>query len=157
MKNNGADITFLLCLKSRGLGKKNLGKFLLQRIMEECEFNFFACESCGKKIYWSNLFICQYETICSKCLEPKQKNEVFCYYDISESNYVEIYYGRIIITFLKETFKVCTVLLSKNEIIYIKKRFTLADKFLLQHFDQYEKIVCGCKAVQNYIHSKFLE
>ena len=91
------------------------------------------------------------------CLEPKLKEDIFCYYDIFKSNYVEIYYGRINIIFLVESFKICTILFTKGKKVRIKKRLTLVDKFLLQHFEQYEKIICGCKAVQNYIHSKILD
>ena len=144
-------------MKKIGNSKKNLGKFVLEYILELCGFNFFLCEICQKKTYWTNLFICQYETICELCLEPKLKEDIFCYYDIFKSNYVEIYYGRINIIFLIESFKICTVLFTRGKKVRIKKRLTLVDKFLLQHFEQYEKIICGCKAVQNYIHSKILD
>jgi hypothetical protein len=178
MKNDGSDITFLLCLKTIGWDKKKLGKFLLQYIFSKCNFNFFCCEICNKKVYWTNLYICATETICNACLEPKLSEKYFSYYDVSASNYVEIFYGRIIITFLKETFKICSILFYKASFPsfsrsekegpvflkpfisnkqYIKKnRLTLSDKFLLHHFDQYKKIMCGCKAVQEYIHTIFL-
>lgn len=182
MKNDGSDITFLLCLKAINWDKKKLGKFLLQYIFSKCNFNFFCCEICNKKVYWTNLHICATETICGTCLEPKLSEKYFSYYDIAASQYVEIFYGRIIITFLKETFKICSILFYKTPSSslpkgkkgneketpvflkpfisnkkYIKKnRLTLSDKFLLHHFDQYKKIVCGCKAVQEYIHTIFL-
>lgn len=185
MQNNGADITLLLCLKATGWSKRNLGKYLLQHIFSKCGFNFFCCEICDKKVYWTNLFICATETICGTCLEPKLNEKYFAYYDVSLSHYVEIYYGRIIITFLRETFKICSIIFYKNRPAflgiypppslafgerekgkrekgnkknsYIKKnRLTLTDKFLLHHFDQYKKIMCGCKAVCEYVHSKIL-